>query len=132
MAKSFPKAKTEQLYFRHSLRLDYAHMGKVTEISDSAFQTEVLSSSVPVVVDFWAAWCGPCRAIAPVVEELSTELDGKVKFVKINVDDNPVVASQLGIRSIPTLKLFVNGVEKNQLIGAGSKEQIKQLFSSFV
>ncbi len=107
-------------------------MGKVSEISDSAFQSEVLGSNVPVVVDFWAAWCGPCRAIAPIVEELSNEWDGKVKFVKINVDDNPVVASQLGIRSIPTLKLFVGGVEKNQMIGAGSKDQIKQLFSSYV
>jgi len=107
-------------------------MGNVLEITDSVFQNEVLSSSTPVVVDFWAPWCGPCRAIAPVVEELSTEFDGKVKFVKINVDDNPMVASQLGIRSIPTLKLFVNGAEKNQLVGAGSKEQIKQLFSSFV
>jgi thioredoxin 1 len=107
-------------------------MGKVTEITDSAFPSEVLSANVPVVVDFWAPWCGPCRAIAPVVEELSEELQGKVKFVKINVDDNPAVASQLGIRSIPTLKLFVNGAEKNQMVGAGSKDQIKQLFSSFV
>ena len=105
-------------------------MGKVTEISDASFKTEVLESKLPVVVDFWAPWCGPCRAIAPLVEELSQDYDGKIKFVKMNVDEQPVVAGQLGIRSIPTLKLFAAGTEKNQMVGAGSKEHIKQLFAS--
>jgi len=103
--------------------------GLVKEISDADFQNEVMESSVPVLVDFWAPWCGPCRAIAPVVDELASELDGKVKFVKINIDENPQVASQLGVRSIPTLKVFVSGAEKNQMVGAGSKDQIKQLVS---
>lgn len=107
-------------------------MANVKEITDAVFQNEVLDSKTPVLVDFWAPWCGPCRAIAPVVEELSKEFDGKVKFVKVNVDDNPVVASQLGIRSIPTLKVFVSGSEKNQMVGAGSKDQIKGLLSGLV
>ncbi|PIR21997.1 MAG: thioredoxin [Deltaproteobacteria bacterium CG11_big_fil_rev_8_21_14_0_20_45_16] len=107
-------------------------MANVTEVSDSSFQTEVLQSPIPVLVDFWAAWCGPCRAIAPVVEELSKELEGKVKVVKMNVDDNPQTPGSLGIRSIPTLKVFVAGSEKNQMVGAGSKEQIKQLVTAFI
>lgn len=102
-------------------------MADVQEISDADFGSVVLESKIPVLVDFWAPWCNPCRAIAPVVEELSKEFDGKVKFVKMNIDDNRQTPGQLGIRSIPTLKVFVNGEEKNQMIGAGSKDAIKQL-----
>lgn len=106
-------------------------MGSVREISDASFQDEVLQSSIPVLVDFWAPWCGPCRAIAPIVEELSQELDGKVKIVKMNVDDNPETPGKLGIRSIPTLKLFVKGSEANQMVGAASKEQIKDFVANY-
>lgn len=105
----------------------YIEMSKIREISDADFKAEVLDSSTPVLVDFWAPWCGPCRAIAPVVEELSTELDGKVKIFKMNIDENPQTPSSLGIRSIPTLKVFVGGQETNQMVGAGSKDQIKGL-----
>jgi len=104
----------------------------VREISDSEFQTEVLGSSTPVLIDFWAAWCGPCRAIAPVVEELAQEFEGKVKVYKMNVDDNPKTPSELGIRSIPTLKLFVGGAEKNQVVGAASKDQLSQMIKDSI
>lgn|SRR5690606_9275373 len=106
-------------------------MGSVKEISDSSFQQEVLEANLPVLVDFWAPWCGPCRAIAPIVEELSQELDGKLKVVKMNVDDNPETPGKLGIRSIPTLKLFVKGSEASQMVGAASKEQIKNFLSPY-
>ena len=107
-------------------------MGKVAEITDTGFEKEVLQSNVPVLVDFWAPWCAPCRAIAPVVEEISGELGEKVKVVKMNVDENTDVPGKLGIRSIPTLKVFVNGSEVDQMVGSASKEQIKQLLSTHV
>lgn len=100
-------------------------MANVKEITDGNFKAEVLDSKIPVLVDFWAPWCAPCRAIAPVVEEISGELAGKIHVVKMNVDENYEVPGQLGIRSIPTLKLFVNGSEKNQMVGSASKDQIK-------
>ncbi len=106
-------------------------MGHVNEVTDQGFRTEVLESKIPVLVDFWAPWCAPCRAIAPVVEEVSAELQGKVKVLKMNVDDNSDTPSQLGIRSIPTLKLFVNGQEVNQMVGSASKEAIKQLLKAY-
>lgn len=106
-------------------------MTNVKEISDSDFENEVLKAPVPVLVDFWAPWCGPCRAIAPIIEELSGELGGKVKVLKMNVDSNPATPGQLGIRSIPTLKVFVNGAEANQMVGAASKEQIHNFLSQY-
>lgn len=107
-------------------------MGNVSEVNDGVFKVEVLESKVPVLVDFWAPWCAPCRAIAPIVEEISTEMAGKVKVVKMNVDDNTQVPGQLGIRSIPTLKLFVNGSEVNQMVGSASKETIRQFLKPHV
>lgn len=104
-------------------------MANVKEITDGAFKAEVLDSKIPVLVDFWAPWCAPCRAIAPVVEEISNEMSGKVAVFKMNVDENYEIPGQLGIRSIPTLKLFVNGTEKNQMVGSASKEQIKSFVS---
>jgi len=100
-------------------------MSNVKEVTDGAFKTEVLQSKVPVLVDFWAPWCAPCRAIAPIVDDIAKELDGKVKVLKMNVDDNYEIPGQLGIRSIPTLKIFVNGAEVTQMVGSASKEQIK-------
>lgn len=90
-----------------------------THVSDSSFASEVLQADVPVLVDFWAEWCGPCKAIAPVLEEISSEMDGKVKIVKLNVDENPSTAAQYGIRSIPTMILFKDGAAADMKIGAG-------------
>lgn len=89
-------------------------------VTDANFAEEVLKSDQPVLVDFWAEWCGPCKAIAPMLEELSTELAGKVKIVKINVDENPNSASQYGVRSIPTMILFKNGEAADMKVGAGT------------
>ncbi|NUN10107.1 MAG: thioredoxin [Ignavibacteriaceae bacterium] len=94
------------------------------EITDGNFQNEVLNSNVPVMIDFWAEWCGPCKRIAPIVDEVSKEYAGKAKVGKLNVDDNQQVAMQYGIRSIPALLFFHNGQVYDQIIGVTSKDKI--------
>jgi thioredoxin 1 len=94
-------------------------------VSDATFESEVLQSSQPVVVDFWAEWCGPCRQIAPALEEIAQELAGKVKIVKLNVDQNRETSMQYGIRGIPTLLLFKNGQVVAQEVGARPKNALK-------
>ena len=98
--------------------------GKIVEITDSTFEQEVLQSEVPVLVDFWAPWCGPCRAIAPVVDELANEYADKLRVAKCNVDDNPKTPSRYGIRAIPTLIIFKGGNVSEQITGAVAKSQI--------
>lgn len=100
--------------------------GNTVEFNDANFDEEVLKSELPVLVDFWAPWCGPCRMIAPSIEALSTEYAGKVKVGKLNSDDNPDVSAKFGIRSIPTLLIFKNGEVVNQLVGALPKDKIAE------
>ncbi len=99
---------------------------KVIHTSDSGFEEEVLKSDVPVLVDFWAEWCMPCRMIAPSLLDLSDEFDGKIKIAKLDVDSNPQIAGQYGVRSIPTLLFFKAGTVVNQIIGAVPKSVIKE------
>jgi|SRR3972149_6343642 thioredoxin 1 len=96
-------------------------------VSDGDFDQEILKSEVPALVDFWAAWCGPCRTVGPVVEELATEYAGKIKVAKLNVDENKDTPMKYGVRGIPTLMLFRNGQVVDQIVGAVPKSRIKEL-----
>jgi thioredoxin 1 len=98
----------------------------IIELSDSNFDAEVIKSDVPVLVDFWAPWCGPCRAIAPAVEEISSSYQGKLKVGKLNVDESPQTTMKFGIRSIPTLIVFKGGMAVEQIIGAVPKGEIER------
>ena len=100
-------------------------MGHPINVTDDTFEAEVIGSDVPVLVDFWADWCAPCKIIAPIVEELAGEYDGKVKFAKLDVDSNPRVATQYGIRGIPTLLIFSGGSPVDQVVGAVPKSTLK-------
>lgn len=99
-------------------------MKSTIEINESNFEGEVLKSAQPVLVDFWAPWCGPCKMIAPVLEEIAAEKGEKVKVVKVNVDENPWLAQRYGVQAIPTLLYFVNGEVQDRQVGAASKRAI--------
>ena len=104
----------------------------VGKVSDSTFESEVLKAQGPVVVDFWAEWCGPCRMIAPALEELAGSFGEKVKIVKLNVDENPQVAAKYGIMSIPTLMIFKNGEMASRQVGAAPKQRLEQWINTAV
>jgi len=107
-------------------------MSAVQEINDKNFEIEVINSDIPVLIDFWAPWCAPCRAIGPVVDELAKDYNGKLKVVKMNVDDNPLTPSRFGVRSIPNLLLFKNGQVKDQIVGAVPKQMFVQAIDKLV
>jgi thioredoxin 1 len=104
-------------------------MSNLNAVTDNTFQSEVLQSSEPVLVDFWATWCAPCRALGPKLDELSQGFSGKVKFVKLDVDDNPKIPAQFGIRGVPTMIVFKNGKMVDQLVGNQPKEVIENLLN---
>lgn len=106
--------------------------GKPMEVNDGNFEKEVLDSSTPVLVDFWAAWCGPCRMVAPELEKLAEEESDRLKVAKLNVDDNKGIAARYGISSIPTMILFKDGKEQKRLVGARSKARILEEIIAFI
>ena len=105
-------------------------MSHPNQITDDQFESEVIKSSTPVLVDFWAEWCGPCKAIAPTLEEIAGDYDGRLKVVKVDVDENRQSATQYGIRSIPSLLLFKDGAEVDRIIGALPKQQLMEKIDS--
>jgi len=104
--------------------------GKIVEVGDQNFETEVLNSNLPVLVDFWAAWCAPCRMLAPVVDAIAAKYDGKAKVVKLNVDENTLTAGKYNIKGIPTLLLFKSGVIKEQIVGNTTKDTISKMIDN--
>ncbi|HKA54658.1 MAG TPA: thioredoxin [Candidatus Binatia bacterium] len=104
----------------------------IAQVSDDTFDSEVLKSPLPVLIDFWAPWCGPCRAIAPIVDELAGEYAGKLKIVKMNVDDNPRTPARYGVRGIPNLILFKDGEVQQQIVGAAPKAHLVKAISAVV
>ncbi len=107
-------------------------MSATASVTDSTFQEEVLDSKIPVLVDFWAPWCGPCRMVAPVVDEIAQQYEGKVKVLKLNTDENPSIAGQYGIRSIPTLIIFKGGQKVDMVVGAVPKTTLANTLEKYL
>lgn len=107
-------------------------MSSSSPVTDASFKDDVLESDVPVLVDFWAPWCGPCRMVAPVVDEIAEQYDGQIKVVKLNTDENPQVASKYGIRSIPTLMIFKGGQRVDMVVGAVPKTTLANTLEKYL
>ena len=107
-------------------------MSSASPVTDASFKDDVLESDVPVLVDFWAPWCGPCRMVAPVVDEIAEQYEGQIKVVKLNTDENPQVASQYGIRSIPTLMIFKGGQRVDMVVGAVPKTTLANTLEKYL
>ena len=107
-------------------------MSNIVHLSDDTFQKEVIESNIPVLVDYWAEWCGPCKMIAPILDDLVSEYDGKLKIAKLNIDENPQTPSKFGIRGIPTLMIFKDGNPEATKVGALSKSQLTAFIDSTI
>jgi thioredoxin 1 len=114
------------------VRQGFLKMSAAVQVTDDSFKEVVLESDVPVLVDFWAPWCGPCRMVAPVVDEISQQYEGQIKVVKLNTDENPNVASQYGIRSIPTLMIFKGGERVDMVVGAVPKATLSNTIEKYL
>lgn len=104
----------------------------IKEVMDNNFNEEINAGNMPVVVDFWAPWCGPCKMLGPVLEELEREYEGRIKFIKVNVDNNPIVSQKFRIASIPTVMIFKNGEVKDQIIGFRPKDAMKEFIEKHI
>ena len=107
-------------------------MSSAASVTDASFEQEVLQSNQPVLVDFWAPWCGPCRMVAPIVDEIANDFAGQIKVFKLNTDENPNIASQYGIRSIPTLMIFKGGEKVDTVVGAVPKTTLSSTISKYL
>jgi thioredoxin 1 len=113
-------------------RRDIPPMSSLTELTDATFDEEVNSSEQPILIDFWAEWCGPCKLIAPILEEMAVEYEGRLRIAKVDVDESPDVARRYEVMSIPTLVVFQDGVAKKRMIGAKGKGQLAQELAEFL